>query len=296
MYFDHDGSVDDFAALSLLAKAKCTMDAVFVTDGDCYAEPAAIVSKRILALCGGPDIPVFKNHSTLPNPFPSEWRQDSLRIMESPPLRNIGHNDVEGMGGEDAMNNMLNRATSPVYLVSTSPLTATARVLTQQPQWAANVSGILWMGGALGVPGNVDAPNHDGTAEWNSYADPHAVKNVLASGVPVTLCPLDVCHKVPVDAKFVDRLNDQRCIPIFDVLSTMYSLVCFREYFAWDLLTAAYYIWPELFSLRETRVSVTQSGISRGRITIDDHGTAVTVVDDVDLAALYRAIIDTWRS
>lgn len=52
------------------------------------------------------------------------------------------------------------------------------------------------MGGALRVRGNVYDKDTDGSAEWNSYWDPHAVGVVWSSNVPVTLVPLDGTNKV----------------------------------------------------------------------------------------------------
>jgi inosine-uridine nucleoside N-ribohydrolase len=47
------------------------------------------------------------------------------------------------------------------------------------------------MGGAVWERGNVTA-----TAEFNMYADPDAAREIVHSGVPLTLVGLDVTHKV----------------------------------------------------------------------------------------------------
>ena len=69
------------------------------------------------------------------------------------------------------------------------------------------------MGGALEVPGNVHAycpqlPNK--TAEWNFYIDPTSTAEVIESGTPVTLVPLDATNAVPVTPDFVNRLKDRQ--------------------------------------------------------------------------------------
>ena len=37
---------------------------------------------------------------------------------------------------------------------------------------------LVWMGGTFRTAGNVHEPEHDGTAEWNSFWDPEAVARV----------------------------------------------------------------------------------------------------------------------
>ena len=56
------------------------------------------------------------------------------------------------------------------------------------------------MGGALRVPGNLDAGGlfhtKNTTAEWNMFMDPLAASIVFRSGVPIRLIALDATNKV----------------------------------------------------------------------------------------------------
>jgi purine nucleosidase/pyrimidine-specific ribonucleoside hydrolase len=58
------------------------------------------------------------------------------------------------------------------------------------------------MGGAVGVPGNVTP-----AAEFNFYVDPEATAQVLASGLPIELVPLDVTR----GALLPRHLLEERC-------------------------------------------------------------------------------------
>jgi purine nucleosidase len=49
------------------------------------------------------------------------------------------------------------------------PLSNLAYALDKQPQAAAKVARVWWMGGALRVRGNVYEPQSDGSAEWNAF-------------------------------------------------------------------------------------------------------------------------------
>ena len=46
------------------------------------------------------------------------------------------------------------------------------------------------MAGSAKVPGNITP-----AAEFNIWADPEAADLVFRSGIPITMIPLDVCHK-----------------------------------------------------------------------------------------------------
>ena len=94
------------------------------------------------------------------------------------------------------------------------------------------------MGGALAVDGN--APN--GTAEWNYFVDPHAVANVLDSGVRTTIVPLDATDNVPVTRAFFDRLTSAASST--PVASAVQGLMAEShsyesDFFFWDEFTAA---------------------------------------------------------
>src|SRR5207244_11395989 len=82
------------------------------------------------------------------------------------------------------------------------PPTHRARGFEQRPGAEGNVKELLLMGGALDVPGNVQEPGHDGTAEWNIYWDPQAAKRVFDSAIPITMFALDATNHVPVTPEF----------------------------------------------------------------------------------------------
>ena len=52
------------------------------------------------------------------------------------------------------------------------------------------------MGGTFLDKGNVEEPEHDGTAEWNAFWDPEAVKVVLDSDMIVDIVALESTNQV----------------------------------------------------------------------------------------------------
>ncbi len=78
-----------------------------------------------------------------------------------------------------------------VTLCALGPLTDIAMALVKAPDIAAQISELVMLGGAAFEIGNMTP-----AAEFNIYVDPHAAAIVLASGMPITMIPLDVTHQV----------------------------------------------------------------------------------------------------
>jgi len=119
--------------------------------------------------------------------------------------------------------------TRPPLSCPPGPLTNLAYALDKYPQVADKIKHVWWMGGALGVRGNVFEPNTDGSAEWNAYCDPQAMGVVWNSSVPLTLVPLDGTNKVrlchyhtpqPSDAVECPRASIKLVLPISTMLCT----------------------------------------------------------------------------
>ena len=81
----------------------------------------------------------------------------------------------------------------PVTVVATGPLTNVAALLLACPDVAARIERVVFMGGSTGQ-GNVTP-----YAEFNIHADPEAADIVLHSGIPVTMCGLNVTHQALAD-------------------------------------------------------------------------------------------------
>jgi len=78
-----------------------------------------------------------------------------------------------------------------VSVVNLGPLTVLARALDRDPELPALVHRVVCMGGAWHEPGNASA-----VAEFHFYCDPAAARQVLRSGMSLTLVPLDVSRKI----------------------------------------------------------------------------------------------------
>jgi purine nucleosidase len=74
-----------------------------------------------------------------------------------------------------------------------------ALALQEDPQGMGQLKEVVVMGGAVRVPGNVTP-----FAEFNIHVDPPAAQMVFASGLPITLLPLDVTHQVLLSLRVIE--------------------------------------------------------------------------------------------
>jgi purine nucleosidase len=297
---DHDGGVDDYLATMLLL----TMDSVellgiVVTPADCYVQPAVSATRKILDLMGFSHIPVSESTVRGINPFPYLYRRDSFIVDHLPILnqRETINTPLVAETGQDFMVKVLREAIAPVTLMVTGPLTTVAVALAQAPDIAAKIHKIVWMGGALNVPGNVEKnwePGQDGSAEWNVYWDAVSAAQVWSSEIEIIMCPLDLTNNVPMTSELVRKMGRQRNYPLSDLAGQCYALVIPQDYYCWDVLATAYLGHPEFYQLREWETEIITSGISQGRTKVVAGGRKIYAMNQVDKEAFYSYILQQW--
>jgi purine nucleosidase/pyrimidine-specific ribonucleoside hydrolase len=101
----------------------------------------------------------------------------------------------------DLMRRLILASAEPVTLIPTGPLTNVATLLRSSPEVLPGVREIVLMGGST-ERGNVTP-----YAEFNVWADPEAADLVLRSGLPVTMCGLNVTHQALATPDVLDRLE-----------------------------------------------------------------------------------------
>jgi purine nucleosidase len=297
---DHDGGVDDYLATMLLM----TMDhiqllGVVVTPADCYVQPAVSATRKILDLMGGTHIPVAESTVRGINPFPYLYRRDSF-VVDHLPILNQSDRIITPLvsePGQDFMVKVLREAPEPVTLMVTGPLTTIATALDKAPDIETKIQKVVWMGGALNVPGNVEKnwePGQDGSAEWNVYWDPISAARIWQTQLEIIMCPLDLTNNVPVTSEIVRKIGQQRHYPISDLAGQCYALVIPQDYYFWDVLATAYLGRPELYQLREWETEIVTSGLSQGRTKIVSGGRKIYAMDKVDKEAFYGYILQQW--
>ena len=166
------------------------------------------------------------------------------------------------------------RAAQPgsITVAALGPLTDIAMALVKAPDIAAGIGELVIMGGAGFEIGNVTP-----AAEFNIHVDPHAAAIVLASGVPITMIPLDVTHRVLSTPQRLAALRalPNRCGPavatlLGDFEEARASRFGERGKALHDPCVIAYLLRPDLFHGREINVAIeTASPLTAGMTVVD---------------------------
>lgn len=297
---DHDGGVDDYLSTMLLMTMEHIQPlGVVVTPADCYIQPAVSATRKILDLMGCSSVPVAESTVRGINPFPRLYRRDSFIVDHLPILneRETISTPLISEPGQNFMVRLLREATEPVTLLVTGPMTTVATALDLAPDIESKIQEIVWMGGALNVPGNVEKSieaGQDGSAEWNVYWDAIAAERVWQTSIPIVLCSLDLTNKVPVTSEFMRRLGKQRRYPLSDLAGQCYALVIPQDYYFWDVLATAYLAHPEFYELRECETVIVTRGKSQGRTKIQPGGRKIKAMERVDTERFYTYLLQQW--
>lgn len=201
---DTDPGIDDAVAI-LFALAEPGFDILGITTvaGNIGIRATTRNAGRILALGGRGDTPV------VPGAFGPLARKgfDTLDIHGADGLGGVAFPeplapplDAHAAGW---LADLLDaRPPGTIDILALGPLTNIAQLVLDRPMSARRIGRVIVMGGAIHEPGNMGP-----RAEFNIAADPEAAAMVFASGLAVTLVPLDVTRKVRATRADTARLR-----------------------------------------------------------------------------------------
>jgi len=292
---DTDPGIDDAVAMLLaLASPELEVLGITVVAGN-VALPATFRNARaIVQLAGREDIGVFAG---CPGPL-------------SPGSARLG--DAHGDGGlgdlalpEPAsplrpehgvfwlIETLRQGAPQSITMCALGPLTNIATALVMAPDVAPAIAELVVMGG--GTRGNMTP-----AAEFNIHCDPQAAALVFASGLPITLVPLDVTETV--------RSTPERIAPIAALPTrcgaAAASLLGPRRGLGrppmamHDPCVIAYLLAPDLFRGRQVHVAVeTQSPLTEGMTVIDWRGRSgrpayARAIETAEADDIYRLLAE----
>ncbi|WP_429029765.1 pyrimidine-specific ribonucleoside hydrolase RihA [Aeromonas veronii] len=270
---DCDPGHDDAIAL-ILALASPELDVLAVTTSAGNQTPDKTLNNalRILTLLGRDDIPVAAG---APKPLARELIiADNVHGesgLDGPKLPDPAF-APQAMTGIELMARCLRESLEPVTLVPTGPLTNIALLLAAHPELKGKIARIVLMGGAAG------AGNWTPAAEFNIYVDPEAADMVFKSGIPITMCGLDVTHEAQVMDEDIERMRAITNPVAQCVAGLLDFFMIYHRDPKWgfagaplhDPCTIAWLLAPELFHGVECRVDIETSGV---------HTVGMTVVD-----------------
>lgn len=290
---DCDPGHDDAIALILaLASPELKVLAVTTSAGNQTPDKTLNNALRILTLLGRDDIPVAAG---APKPLARELIiADSVHGesgLDGPKLPDPAFAPV-AMTALELMAKCLRESPEPVTLVPTGPLTNIALLLAAHPELKQKIARIVLMGGAAG------AGNWTPAAEFNIYVDPEAADIVFKSGLPITMCGLDVTHQAQVmdeDIARVRAINNPVAQCVAGLLD--FFMIYHRDP-KWgfagaplhDPCTIAWLLAPALFHGVECRVDIETGGThTSGMTVVDRYGLTGKAANTLVLLGLDRA-------
>jgi len=188
-----------------------------------------------------------------------------------------------------------------VTICAIGPLTNLAATLVQAPDVKRGIKEIVMMGGAYFKRGNITP-----TAEFNVYVDPHAAAVVFESGLPITVLPLDVSHKVLTTTARVERIKNlgNRAGRLIAQILTAYERHEIEKFDSeggplHDPCVIGYLLEPELFSGRRVNVAVEiYSALTLGETVVDwnrvtERPPNALWINNVDADGFYSLLTET---
>jgi purine nucleosidase/pyrimidine-specific ribonucleoside hydrolase len=196
---DTDGGVDDVLALILaLCSSELKVEAITTVFGNVPVVQATkniirtldlLCIKRPPVVAIGASSPLNKAHISAQDVHGTDGLGEIYRLNKpdgTPVYPDISL-DRDVPCATDLILSTIKKYPSEITLITIGPLTNLANTILTCHGALKDVAEIIIMGGALNVPGNITP-----FAEYNVFADPHAAKIVLSSGLPIVLVPLDV--------------------------------------------------------------------------------------------------------
>lgn len=272
--------VDDILALVLLARApEFRLVGVTTVYGDTTLRARMV--RQVLDQMGRSDIPIGIGASATRTNRPIFWAGHEGQGM--PGLENTPV-DVS-LTAADLLRRAAADHAGQLDLFAIGPLTNVAAAIEADAAFAASLHHLYLMGGAFWM----DKPEH------NIKSDAEAAAIVFRSGVPMTVCGLDVTLRALLRESDMPRLRKAKdgVGPVLeDQVRRWWSFIEANENHLHDPLAILPAVRPELFRFEHCDMTVDVGGAESGRTRISNCGEgAITIAADVDAAAAEEEIV-----
>ncbi|MCE7041518.1 pyrimidine-specific ribonucleoside hydrolase RihA [Dyadobacter sp. CY312] len=300
---DCDPGHDDALMLMLaFGSGKFDIKAVTTSAGNQTQEKTLNNALKILTLIGA-NVPVFRGAEKplFRNLIIADYVHGETGL-DGPALPKPAF-EAQALSAVEGIAAILRSSEEKITIVPTGPLTNIATFLLAYPHLKDKIERISLMGGGI-FRGNMTP-----LAEFNIFADPEAAHLVFKSGIPITMCGLDVTHKALVFQKDIDLLRSignntgKAAADLMDFFSIFYRTNRTEldgGAALHDPCAIAWLIEPEMFTSKPCFVDVEINGtLTTGTTVVDFYDVTgkepnVEVVYDIDreryIKMLYNAI------
>ena len=270
--FDTDLGIDDaLALLYLLNSPEARIEAITTVHGNVPVETATANVFEVLDIAGVTERPPIARGSRTaltgagPNAIDVHGN-DGLGGWTQHGRVPLG--DLLEISADELIVQLARKHPGELTLLLIGPATNAALAWRRDPEGFRQLKDIVAMSGAILEPGNTTA-----AAEFNAYADPEALAEVIASGVALTLVPLDVTRKAVLTREVVDRHLQGRTDRRAEFLRciTAQGFAFYRKHLAWegmylhDPLAAGVVLDPAVVETQRMELTIeTQGEWTRG--------------------------------
>jgi purine nucleosidase len=300
---DTDPGQDDAVAI-LLAFAstdEIEVQSIVVVAGNVPLAHTEINARKVCELAGRTDVPVYSGCvRPMVQALVTAEHVHGSTGLNGPDLPQPKM-PLQAKHGVDHLVDTL-RAASPksITLCFLGPLTNLGMALVKAPDIASRIEQLVLMGGGYFEGGNITP-----TAEFNIYVDPHAADIVFKSGIPITVVPLDVTHRVLSTRDRIERIRTlgNRCGKAVAEMLSFSERFDLEKYGSdgaplHDPCVIAYLLRPELFHGRHINVEIeTSSPLTLGMTVADwwrvsKRPANATFLRDVDAVGFYDLLTE----
>lgn len=288
VFYDNDGNIDDMISLFMLLNTP-DIDVIGVTliPADSDVEIGLEANLKILSMTNKNIKLGFSNEKGR-KPFPDHLKVFAYRALMIPNFLNTKTKDellVKDKPACDFMAETIFNCQDQVTVLLTGPPTNFILAIEKYPQLKAKIEAVIWMGGAVDVPGN----NDYGTAELNAYWDAVSTHKLLTSNLNVYMFPLDATNQVPVSRAILEKLAQQCNFDASNICSQLFATVFFKGYYMWDMLTTAYLGTKNYVQFRKIELdAIVEEGENEGKIIkTEGSGNVIKVASKIDVKNYY---------
>lgn len=300
---DTDPGQDDAVAILLALGSPEDIDLLGITTVAGNV-PLALTQKNARITCevaGRPEVKVYAGcDAPLERPLVTAEHVHGSTGLDGPDLFEPTMALQDQNGVEFIIDTLRAEVPGTVTLCPLGPLTNIGAAFRKAPDIIDRVQEIVLMGGAYFEVGNITP-----AAEFNIYVDPEAARDVLASGVKITMMPLDVTHKALTSRARVQAFRDlgSRVGNFTADMLDFFERFDVEKYGSeggplHDPCVIAYLIQPELFSGRHINVEIeTASPLTLGMTVADwwgvtDRAANALFIGDVDADGFFALLTE----
>lgn len=308
LYIDTDAGVDDIIAICMVLRSRrYAVRGLSIVNGVASVKNGLRAIARILSYIGMNTIPLFRGidqvqqSSSIQFPVIDRSRATSFSLLPDIPLIS----KLPRVGNLKALQASIRQETKPITILCLGPLSNIALIIKKKSVRRA-IGQLVIMGGAINVPGIVPPRN---IAEYNFRLDPVSAREVLESGIPITLIPIDATKQVPalistapqiskeILRRFMKRIVNSR--PGHAVGKIIRSIILnnsgdFQNFY--DPLAAAVLLNRSVISSWSSyQLSVSTRKMTYGKVLIQKKGGPVLVPDSVNIKDFYTLMVQSLQ-